>query len=279
MILVTGATGRVGGHVVAQLLREGVEVRALARNPEAARLPDGVQVVRGDLAAPAGLKDALDGVEAVFLLWPTLAADHAAEHAIATIGQHAARIAYLSSRGVPDDNPATILGSHTTVERLIEDSGMEWTFLRPDGFASNALMWAQQIREGVVRWPYADMSRPVIHERDIAAVGVRVLLDGGHAGAKHVLTGPEQVTQADQVRLIGEAIARPVRFEELSPEAARNKLISDGWPSEAADQALRAWAEMLAAPLPVTSTVEEITGKRPLTFRDWAADHAKDFAP
>ncbi|MGS2645479.1 SDR family oxidoreductase [Streptosporangium sp. G12] len=78
MILVTGATGKVGGQALSQLLDAGVAVRALTRDPASATLPEGAEVVRGDLADPATLDDALDGVESVFLVWPTLSADHAA---------------------------------------------------------------------------------------------------------------------------------------------------------------------------------------------------------
>ncbi|WP_326645195.1 NAD(P)H-binding protein [Streptosporangium sp. NBC_01755] len=79
MILVTGATGKVGGQAVAQLLEAGAAVRALTRNPSSARLPEGAEIVPGDLADPGSLDTALDGVDSVFLVWPTLSADHARE--------------------------------------------------------------------------------------------------------------------------------------------------------------------------------------------------------
>ncbi|HEV7934870.1 MAG TPA: NAD(P)H-binding protein, partial [Actinomadura sp.] len=210
MILVTGATGNVGRHVVSELARTGTTVRALTRDPAAARLPDGVDVVRGDLAVPGTLDAALDGVESVFLVWPTLAADHASAETLEMIGERARRIVYLSANGVPDDpekRAESILGSHALIERLIQGSGREWTFLRPGGFAANTLMWAPQIRaEGVVRWIHGTAARSLIHEKDIAAVAVRALTEDGHAGAKYVLTGPETLTQVQQVHAIGEAI-------------------------------------------------------------------------
>jgi uncharacterized protein YbjT (DUF2867 family) len=153
------------------------------------------------------LDAALDGVESVFLVWPTLAADHAPTETLEMIGERARRIVYLSANGVPDDpgeQAASILGSHALIERLIQSSGTEWTFLRPGGFAANTLMWAPQIRaEGVVRWIHGAAARSLIHEKDIAAVAVRALTEGGHAGAKYVLTGPETLTQVEQVHAIG----------------------------------------------------------------------------
>lgn len=75
MILVTGATGNVGRHVVSQLLHTGAAVRALTRNPDSAGLPSGVEVVRGDLSDPNTLEACLKGVDAVFLVWPFLTAE------------------------------------------------------------------------------------------------------------------------------------------------------------------------------------------------------------
>ncbi len=142
-ILVTGATGNIGRHVVSGLLDADADVRALTRNPDAAGLPDGVEVVRGDLSDPETLEAALHGVDVVFLLWPT--ADDSATAALDKITKHARRVVYLSSAGVRDDlerQADPINQSHAELERRIENSGSEWTFLRPTGFATNTLGWA-----------------------------------------------------------------------------------------------------------------------------------------
>jgi uncharacterized protein YbjT (DUF2867 family) len=136
---------------------------------------------------------------------------------------------------------------HADIERLIERTGLAWTFLRASGFATNALWWAPQIRaDGVVRAPYGAAVRSSIHERDIAAVAVRALTGDGHAGAQHLLTGPQALTQVEQVRAIGEAIGRPLRYEEIARETARQQLLAAmpfgrGWhprrPREVRDRA------------------------------------------
>ncbi|MGX1762894.1 SDR family oxidoreductase, partial [Streptomyces lydicus] len=148
--LVIGATGHVGGQVVSQLAAAGERVRAVARNPAAARLPEGVEVVRGDLTDPDALAAALADIDAVYLTWPALSVEHAGP-AIEVIAAHARRIVLLSSAAVRDDveeqdNP--IGAVHAAVERPIVASGLEWTFLRPYGFATNTLEWAAQIRAG-----------------------------------------------------------------------------------------------------------------------------------
>jgi len=279
VILVTGATGNVGRHVVPQLLRTGAAVRALARNPDSADLPGNVEVVRGDLSAPDTLDACLNGVDAVFLLWPGLAAD-CAPAVLDVMRKHARRLVFLSSLGVRDDlkqQPDPINALHADIEQVIEQSGLEWTFLRPGGFATNTLWWAPQIRaEGVVRWVYGACARASIHEQDIAAVAARVLSSDGHGAAKYLLTGPQSLTQVEQVRIIGEVLGRPLRFEELSPEAMRPQLLT--WlPPTVVEGALTYWARLVTEPETVSPAVEEITGAPARTFRQWVIDHAGDF--
>ncbi len=278
MILVTGATGNVGRNVVTGLLERGEQVRALTRDPSSARLPGGVEVVGGDLAEPGGLGVALRGVDAVFLLWPTLSADHAAPATVEAIAERTGRIVYVSARGADGGrDPGTILGSHGRMEKLLRDTGGA-TFLRPGGFAANTRLWAPRIKAtGTVRAAFGDMVRPLIHERDIAAVGVAVLTSDGHAGAAYELTGPEGISQRDQAAVIGAAIGRTVRWEELSPGAAREEMVAQGMPAALAKDIVSSQAAALGHPETVTSTVEEITGCPARSFRQWAADHAGDF--
>jgi uncharacterized protein YbjT (DUF2867 family) len=155
---------------------------------------------------------------------------------------------------------------------------LKWTILRPHAFAANTLRWAEQIRaEGVVREPYGQAAMSLVHERDIAAVAVRALIQDGHGSAVYELTGPHSLTQAEQARVIGEVIGRPVRWEETSPEDARQRMLTRGWPPEAVDGILRAQAAMTAGPAPVTTTVQEVTGAAARTFRSWVAEHVHAF--
>ncbi|MFJ5834879.1 SDR family oxidoreductase [Streptomyces sp. NPDC093089] len=279
-ILVTGATGKVGGAVVARLHAAGVPVRALVRGEAA--LPEGVEAVRGDLADPASLATALDGVDAVFLVWPFLGAEGAAD-VIDAIGKQARRVVYLSSAGVGDVSEGDAPGEaitlfHTELERLVEASGLEWTALRPTGFASNTLGWADELRAtGVVRAPLARLARPLIHEADIAAVAVEALTTDALLGARPLLTGPARVTQERQVELIGEATGRPARFEEIGLAEAVEGMKAAGYPAELVDAILPAQARMLDDPEPVNDEVERLTGTPARSFREWAADHAADF--
>src|SRR5437764_734095 len=153
----------IGGdrHLVSQLLSTGAAVRALASDPESAGLPADVDVVRGDLSDPDTLEACLDGVEAVFLAWPydrraaRFAGAEAAPAVVDAVAKYARRIVFMSSHGVRDhlkQQAGPTSGFYANLERLIERSGLEWTFLRLCMPASITLNWAVQIRgDGIVR--------------------------------------------------------------------------------------------------------------------------------
>jgi uncharacterized protein YbjT (DUF2867 family) len=277
VILVTGATGTVGRQVVAQLRERDVPVRAVTRDPASAGVPAGVEVVRGDMADPASLEPHLAGADSVFLVWPFTSPEVAADLGARVVGllaRHVSRFVYLSAQAAAG-RPGSFWA---TMERLIEDTGAAWTFLRPTGFAVNTLMWADQIRgDGVVRWPYGAAARSLVHEHDLAAVAVRALTEDRHAGRRYLLTGPEVITQAEQVRVIGEVAGRTVRWEELAPSVARRELLAAWGDPGFVDSALSTWAGLVTQPEPVTRVVEEITGVPARTFRQWAGDHVSDF--
>ncbi|MFF5174358.1 NAD(P)H-binding protein [Micromonospora sp. NPDC000089] len=277
MILVTGATGTVGREVVSILAKRGEPVRAVSRDPATAGLPAGVQVVAANLADPASLAPHLDGVDAVFLIWPFTDPATAARHApevTRTIAAHGARIVYLSAPGAGD-----LPGSYwAVVERAVEASGADWTFLRPVGFAANTLMWAEQIRAGdVVRWPYRDAARSLVHERDLAEVAVAALTSDRYRGARLLLSGPATITQQEQVRAIGAAIGRDLRWAEMPREEARAMLAAAFGDPSFADAALDGWAAFVAHPEQVTDTVERVTGHPARSYREWVADHVATF--
>lgn len=278
-ILVTGATGRVGRQLVAQLLDAGAEVRALVRDPTTARLPAGVDLVTGALDAPGGLPPAaLDGADAAFLLWPGLPAELAAP-VVDQIAGRVGRVVYLSAN-LPDETPeeGSIAAFHLALERLIRASGARFTFLRAGGFAGNTLGWAADIRaDGVVRSFHGRAGRSLIHERDIAAVAVRALTEDGHDGESYVLTGPQVLTQAEMAGIIGDVIGRPVRWEDVPAERAVEGLLGRGLPANYARGIVAAHATLVDHPETVDPTVEKLLGRPAIPFRDWAADHADDF--
>ena len=273
-ILVIGATGNVGSQVLSHFATTSAQVRAMVRDPKAARFPAQVDVVRGDLTLPETLDACLDGIESVFLVWtvPPVTACAVLER----IAKSVQRIVFLSAPlktahpFFQQPNPLRSIAEQ--MERMIETSRLEWTFLRPGMFAGNARhWWGLQIRAGdVVRWPYLSAPTAPIDERDIAAIAVRALCEDGHAGEGYVLTGPQSLTQMEQVSIIGRVIGRSLQIEEISPEEARQELHIPA-------VLLDAWGAAIGQLAFVTSTVADITGRPARTFLDWATDHVAEF--
>jgi uncharacterized protein YbjT (DUF2867 family) len=281
MIVVTGGTGRVGQQVVAQLRERNLKVRVVSRRPgqpqAGVETTVGVETMAADLADPATLEPALRDADALFLLWPFTSAELTATLApqVAKLAaRHVTRIVYLSAQPAAE-RPGSFWA---LTERAIEDSGTAWTFLRPTGFASNTLMWADQIRAGdVVRWPFGAAARSLIDERDIAAVAAQALTQDGHAGSRYLLSGPAVLTQAEQLAAIGRALGRDLTWEEL-PRAQAQQALAAAWgdPGFAAS-ALDTWERFVTHPEAVTSTVRDLTGVPAHTFADWAAANAAAF--
>lgn len=271
-IVVTGATGSVGRHVVDQLLAANRNVRAVTRNPATAKLPAGVDVVGADLAEPASLTPVFAGADRLYLFpYPETAIE------VTELAERAGvrRIVTLTSV-LTDDEPEGVL-YHLAVERAVESVEVEWTHIRPGMFAVNLLEWADSIRtESVVRAPYPGATQTPVHESDVAAVAVAALLEEGHAGKKYPLSGPESLTKVEQAQAIGVGLGREIRFEEITPTQWRQAMGAD-LPGEAIEFLLAHWAAVSADPEQVFSTVEDVTGHPARTLAQWAADHAEEF--
>ncbi|SOD87297.1 NAD(P)H-binding protein [Streptomyces sp. Ag109_G2-15] len=275
MIVVTGATGNVGRALVERLVAAGRPVRALTRDPERAGLPQRAEVVTFAPEASAAL---FEGASKLFL-YVQAGGERTAALLEAARTAGVRHVVLLSSgiiqEGADETHPIHVM--HATAERQIRDSGLEWTFLRPNAFAVNALQWAPQIRGGdTVHGVFAGMLTAPIHEDDIAAVAERALLDDGHEGAVHRLTGPEATTNTDQIAAIGRAVGRELTFVEVSPEEAGPKLFPHA-PPEFVQPLLKSFAATVGVPPEITATVEKVTGTPARTFDRWAQDHADDF--
>ena len=266
--------------VISQLIPTNVRIRALARNPSTANLPDQVEIISGDLTIPETLDRSLADVDTVFMVWTAPAT--AVEAALERIAKHVQRTVFLSSPHQTEHpffrQPNPMATMHADIERLIQASGMQWTILRPGMFASNALFWwAPQIRKSdIVRWPYAEAATAPIHELDIAVSAARVLCAEGHNGKDYVLTGPQSLSQSEQVRIIGEVIGRSIRLEEITPDEARRELLNI-MPLPVINMLMKAWEAALGLPAYVATGVADITGSQALAFRDWAVDHSAEF--
>ncbi|TCO59589.1 SDR family oxidoreductase [Actinocrispum wychmicini] len=286
-VLVTGATGNVGRLVTQGLLDAGVDVRALTRDPARAVLPDGVDVMAGDLTQPSTVGPAMADVDRMYLF-----PEAATAREVVALATRAGvrRVVVLSSGAVTAGYDTTI---HLPVERAVEESGLEWTHVRPGEFAANKLsLWGPSIRaERVVRDANPDSGWFPVHEQDIADVAIAALLQNVHVGNVYDINGPAMISLRDQVRAIAAAIGEEIRFEALSPAEARQVYLAQGgFAAAAADFLLGftdydgnpadpdAVADVDPAQFGPLPTAEVVTGQPARTFAQWARDHAADFS-
>jgi len=283
MILATGATGNIGRPLIDVLVGEGARVRAVTRNPQAAGLPADVEVVEGDPSRPDTITPFLEGITALFL-HPRAVGEAAAGELLTLARERGVkRVVVLSAINVDDDlteQPSRYNGDRNKeVEDAAVGSGLEWVSLRSSSFATNTLLtWGAQIRAGdVVRGPYATFAEASIHERDLAEVGARALLTDGLVGRRLELTGPQFLTHEEMVAIIGDVIGRPLRYEEIPPEAVKQGMVQRGFPEPFVEALMARYARGVGQPAPVTGEVEKILGRPARTYAQWVADHADSF--
>ncbi|KAA2262762.1 NAD(P)H-binding protein [Solihabitans fulvus] len=278
MIVVTGATGNVGRTLTRALADAGQQVTAVSRH--AAAIPDGVRHVTADLADPASLEPALAGAKALFLLLPGDL--HAAGATPGDIIGHAAasgvrRIVLQTSQGVATRPHGSTRIGMRAVEDVLRESGLDWTILRPGGFASNALWWAESVRtRQTVAAPFGDVGVPIIDPADIAEVAAACLLDDQHTGGVYELTGPEVITPRQQTEAIADALGSPVRFHDLTRAEAKAAM-AQSMPAELADDTLDILSSPSPAELRVSPDVQRILGRAPRPFADWATRNIAAF--
>ncbi|MFE6861004.1 SDR family oxidoreductase [Nocardia sp. NPDC057668] len=274
MYLVTGATGIIGRPLVEELLSGGAEIRAITRDPQQAGFPAGVETF-----APEAIHAALRGVHGLFV-HPRAAKDNTDELLRLAAEQGVRKVVVMSAINVDDDpghQPSRYNGDRNAeVERAVTASGLPWVAVRPSSFAINTLgMWRGQLAFGdTVRGPYGGFAEAVIHERDVAAVIARALLDDALLGRKIPITGPEALRLDEMVPIIGAAIGRPLRFQEVPAEAAAQAMIRNGLGEQFVRALMARYRREMERPATVTTEVETILGRPARGFADWVGDHA-----
>lgn len=274
-IVVTGATGNVGRPLVTALVNAGVKVRAVSRQPQSAGLPADVEVVESPT-------EAITGASAVFLNSRALGGELPA---VVEQARHegVTRLVALSAINADDDfsrQPSRFRGDRNKeVEQLAVDSGLQWVSLRPSVFATNfAGMWSAQIRAGdIVRGAYAAASSAPIVESDIAEVAARAFLTDDLVGQKIPLTGPQSLTNTEMVDIIGAALGRPLRYQEVPDDLVRQRFVGLGFPPEFGDAYIGMLATTIDQPAVVTDGVQQILSRPAQTFEQWVIGHTSVF--
>jgi uncharacterized protein YbjT (DUF2867 family) len=283
MILITGATGRVGSATLQQLSGRSVPVRALIRTPEKATsvTGPGVETAVGDLAKPRSLEAALQGVTAALLVSPLDPQQVELQGNFIDAARRAGQphIVKVSGLGTALDSPVRSGRWHAQIEKHLEDSGLPFTHLRPLFFMQNVLRFAPTIRSngefvGALRQGEVAM----IDAHDIAAVAAAVLTISGHARQAYVLTGPEALSYQEVAERLSKMLNRPVAYKDVPLEVMRQRLRAAGMPEWQVEVQLDFSAALAAGHAStVTNTVEAVTGKPPRRFEQFIREHVALF--
>ena len=239
-ILVTGATGTVGTHLVRELRRADRPVRIVTRHPEkiSDRRDAAIAVVTGDLADPEVTRRAVADCERIFLLTGPDPRQHDLQAGVVAAAREGGvrHIVKLSALGARPDSPMNLAREHARTEALIRESGMDWTFLHPHAFMQNLFAQIPAIkRESTLYAPTGEGSMAMIDARDVAAAAAAVLCGDRHAGRTYFLTGPEAISMAEAAVILGDVLEREIRCRMVSPEAGREAMVSMGMPAWLAD--------------------------------------------
>jgi uncharacterized protein YbjT (DUF2867 family) len=279
--LITGATGDIGSRLLTRLLERGERPRVFVRHVQKAqaRYGDRVEIVVGDLADAGSLQTALGGIETLFLVnsGPELAhRDEAAAHAARAAGVK--HLVKLSSMDAQQTNVGTGVW-HAEGEAAIRRTGINFTFVQPSGFMSNALFWAPIIKaQGVVRTCTGDGKIPFIHPEDIADVVTEAITTQKYYGEALPISGPEALNYGEMVARIGTAAGRAVRFEEISEEEERREMAARGESGEMIEAHISIYRAICEGRLAtVTDKVALVLGRKPFTFDQWARENASAF--
>lgn len=268
-ILVAGATGQIGRHLVSQLHAAGHQVRALSRHSAAANLPHGIEVVKGDLTDETTLVHAFTGIEAIHLI--TFGGDDGAD---LTNGTEIVDLAV--QHGI---QRATVLSgwAPTSIEAALTSSRIDWTLLHPVENMLNTLEWIEEIRDTATVSTLATWPSAMVHEADIAAVAACALTQHGHGNRTYELTGPEALTPQQRTRTLAQATGRAITHVQLTEEQERQRLSNYGYPEEYIEFGIHLAINPPDAAGTVLPTVEQVTGRPARTFAQWAREHAATF--
>lgn len=290
-ILVTGATGTVGSEVINQLsgAAADVNIRAAAHSIENLKKivkSDIVEPVEMDYDKPDSLKDALKDVDRVFLLTPfqsdmvELSSNFLKEIENAGNIKHIVKLSVMGA-----DSEPGIIGSrlHRQVEKMMEDTGIPFTFLRPNFFMQNFVnFFSQSIKEqGAFYLPAGDGRVSFVDVRDIASVAVQTLTKnnvGRHNGKAYNITGPEAISYGDVARILSEQLGKKISYVDISEDAARKGMKESGWDDWTINYMMELFNIIRMGYLSqVSSVIEEVTEKRAISFNQFAKDYSSAF--
>jgi uncharacterized protein YbjT (DUF2867 family) len=284
-ILITGATGNIGRELTKRLFAQNIPFRAMVRASKSAEELSGLQgaeLVHGDFNEAHSISDELEGVDRAFLLTNSSEQAEAQQVAFVDAAKHAGvkHIVKLSQWAANADSPVRFLRYHAVVERKLEESGMAFTFLRPNLFMQGLLAFRETIvGQGKFFAAAADAKISAVDVRDIAAVAAAALTQNGHEGKTYDVTGPQALTHREMAEKLSKAVGQDIQYVDVPEEAMMGALLNVGLPRWQVDGLIEDYAHYRRGEASTIATgVQDATGARPRSFDDFARDYAQAFS-
>lgn len=294
-ILVTGATGTVGSEVVKQLIStstdNGIKAAVHSKNRVdkiRQSINKDIEIVRLDYTKPETIKNALKDVDKLFL--QTLPVPDVTD-ICANIVKEAKKygvnhIVKLSAMGAEPKSGSTILRLHDEEERIISESGIPYTFLRPPAFMQNFItQFGQTIKtQNAFYVPAADSKMSFVDARDVAAIAVKMLMNSNNGENRQYMnkgydiTGPEALTYSEVAEILSNEISKKISYIDITEDVAREGMKQIGMNDWVIDIMMELFRIMRAGyGSEITTVVERITGRKPIAFTQFAKDYAEVF--
>ena len=283
MILVTGATGRVGYHLMEALADAGADATAMVRvEARAADLPGTPDYIEATFDDPP-IAEILQRFDRVFLLSPAIEEQAELEtvfiDALVAAG-HRPHVVKLAADGFQDpDCDVRFMRSHREVAVHLDATGLPVTYLAPSMYMENLVAEADTMRKEATIYAAAGRGKVAfVAAGDVAKAAAHVLTSPGHEDATYVLTGPEALGYADVAERISAVYARQVDYESQPARRMRKLLLDRGLTPWEADGVVEhfEWIRHGGAD-DVTSTVREVTGADPRPLEDWLEGQRQTF--
>ncbi len=282
MILLTGSTGSVGLSLAKLLSQRGIPYRAMVRDVAKASALGlaGAELVQGDFQDPASLRQALEGIDRVFLLAPPVENIDRIEATFLDIAAACGvlHVVNLSAVGAGIDVPHRFGQWHGQTEKYLRESQMDFTILRPNFFMQNLLTMTNMVQQGTLYVPAGEGKAPFVDVRDIAAVAATCLTEAGHEGKIYEVTGPVSIGYSDISATLSQVLGRTINYVDIPVEAAKSSMLEMGMPAWLVDALNELYMGLKENRFgTVTDVVSMIGHKTPIDLESFLRDHIEAF--
>ena len=283
-LLIAGATGTNGRALIKQLQgHPTIRPRAIVRDVDSAKelFGDTIELIAGDLSDSDSLRRAFNEVDKAYIVTAIQPNSLQLFENFYTVAKEVgvSQLVKYSGLGASEESPSEVIHQHGVSDKALQESGLNYTILRPNSFHQNMLLQANSIVESDTFYlPLGDARQSIIDVRDIAEITVNILSNSGHNNRLYNLTGPESLNFHNIAEIIGELRGKPVTYVPISASRAQEAMFNQGmseWSVKAIADLQRLFAT--GAFGDVLPDTEMLLGRKPTTFRKFAESHLSTF--